>query len=169
MKSSLKDIKIIFLFLQKVSPYQWKIWLDFCLHKVRFPKLNHDILPGYRGQGEITDRPHSIAIEPMQTGINDTFLLSCKRFIPVSNERVHNFLWYLNFFHRVCLTTLFFVLTVMKTSLASCDSKFAPTLGNCLFWLADQNISKVEKLWTGYLTTSSKMKYITHFSWKKSS
>ena len=30
----------------------------------------------------------------------------------------------------------------MKTSLASCDSKFAPWLGNCLFWFADQNISK---------------------------
>ena len=99
--------QIIFLFLQTVSPYQQKLWLDFCLHKVRFPRLNHDILPGCRGQGGVTDRPRSIAIEPMQTEINDTFLFSCKRFIPVSNERVHNFLSNLNFFHRICLTTLF--------------------------------------------------------------
>ena len=98
VKSSLKDINIIFLFLQTVSPYQWKIWLDFCLYKVRFPKLNHDILPGYRGQGKITDRPRSIAIEPMQTEISDTFLFSRKRFILVSNERVHYLLSYLNFF-----------------------------------------------------------------------
>ena len=94
--------------LSAVSPYQWKIWLDFCLHKVRFPKLNHDILPGYRGQGGITDRPRFTAIEPMQTEITDTFLFSCKRFIPLSNERVHCLLLYLNFFHRVCLTTLCF-------------------------------------------------------------
>ena len=34
----------------------------------------------------------------MQTDINDTFLFFCKQFIPASNERVHNFLSYLNFF-----------------------------------------------------------------------
>ena len=45
----------------------------------------------------------------MQTEINDTFLLSCQRFILVSNERVHYFLSYLNFFNRVCLATLFFL------------------------------------------------------------
>ena len=161
-----KGYQIIFPFLQTVSPYQQKIWLDFCLHKVRFPRLNHDILPGCRGQGGVTDRPRCIAIEPMQTEINDTFLFSCKRFIPVSNERVHNFLSNLNFFHRVCLTTLFCVLTVMKTSLTSCESKFAPWLGNALFWFADQTVSKLEKLWTGYSTTNSKLKYITQFSWK---
>ena len=31
-----------------------KMLLGFCLHKVRFPWLNHDNLSGYRGQGEIT-------------------------------------------------------------------------------------------------------------------
>ena len=43
------------------------------------------------------------------------------------------------------LWLLILVLTVMKTRLVSWDSKFAPWLGNCLFWFADKNISKSGK------------------------
>ena len=39
----------------------------------------------------------------MQTGINDTFPFSCKRFIPVSKEIVLNFLSYPNFFTNALL------------------------------------------------------------------
>ena len=85
----------------------------------------------------------------MQTDINDTFLFSCKWFTPASNEKVHNFLSYLNFFIAYAwLLWLFYWLSYrkfMKTSLASCDSKFGPWLGNCLFWVAYQNISKSGK------------------------
>ena len=103
----------------------------------------------------------------MQTENNETFLFCCKRFSTVSNEKVYNFLSYLIFFFTsYAWLLLFFVLTVMKTGLASCDTKIDPWLGNCLLWFTDQNIWKVEKLWTGYLTTNSKIKYITHFSWK---
>ena len=42
----------------------------------------------------------------MQTDINDTLLFSWKRFIPASNERVHNVFSYLRFFRRARLTTL---------------------------------------------------------------
>ena len=45
----------------------------------------------------------------MQREINETFLFCCKRFSIVSNEKVHNFLSYLIFFHLVCLTTPFFL------------------------------------------------------------
>ena len=127
-----KGYQIIFLFLQTVSPYQQKIWLDFCLHKVRFPRLNHDILPGCRGQGGVTDRPRSIAIEPMQTEINDTFLFSCKRFIPVSNERVHNFLSNLHFFHRVCLTTLFLCVDCHENEPHVMWNQICSVIGWCL-------------------------------------
>ena len=103
----------------------------------------------------------------MQSEINDTFLFSCKRFIPVSNERLHNFLSHLSFFPRVCFTILCSLcIDCHENEPHACDAKFAPWLGNCWFWFADQNISKVEKLWTGYLTTNPKIKYITLFPQK---
>ena len=163
-----KGYQIIFLFLQTVSPYQQKIWLDFCLHKVRFPRLNHDILPGCRGQGGVTDRP----------GPALSLLSPCKQKLTTSSSFPANgsFQWamkgFITFFQiwifviAYAWLLFFCVLTVMKTNLTSCESKFAPWLGNALFWFADQTVSKLEKLWTGYSTTNSKLKYITQFSWK---
>ena len=58
---------------KKSSSLPVNIWLDFCLHKVRFPKLNHNILPGYRGQCEITYRPTLSLFSPCKQKITRRF------------------------------------------------------------------------------------------------
>ena len=92
-------------------------------------------------------------ISPLYRYLAHPFRFSCKWFIPTSNRRVYNFFSYLIFFHGVCFASLLLTLdcqyiTFMKTSLASHDSKFAPWLGNCLFWSRIKTFPKVEKLWT---------------------
>ena len=146
-----KGYRNYIFFLVKSSSQSVKNILDFCLHKVRFLKLDHDTLPGYRGQVEIADRPTLSLFSPCKQKLTRSFSFA-------ENDSLH-MLDYSFFFSG---------LSVMKTNLASCDSKFAPWLGNCLFWFADQNTTKVEKLRTGYVKYTY-VKYITHFCWKNHS
>ena len=148
------------------------MWLDTCLHKVRFP-INRDMISFLATEARVKYNCNSawtVRIETPEIEQLCRYLDIKHMFFSFptngSSQRVIKGLIILHIrILHVCDYSRLSYINFIKTNLVSGDSKFAPWLGNCLFWFADQNIPKRGKALASVVQTlDSGMHRMNHYA-----